>query len=246
MGTVSPHTIVMADNTLFALASVGGKRAFIKIVNRGPKIISDAIDRELQDMGTITDAVSGLCFVGGINYYVTTFPSAKKTWVYDLKEDMWVEWGAWDPSLSRYDVFPIVGTCYAKAWNKHLVLTQDGNVYEMSRETYNDNGDEIRSLIRTGWISHGTGKRKRSNRLYIKIKSYSPTPANVLIRWRDDGRPEWSTFVELPVGSESEQTQFQELTRMGTYRSRQYEFVMTDNADLALCGISEDVEALRT
>jgi hypothetical protein len=32
---------------------------------------------------------------------------------------------------------------------------------------------------------------------------------------------------------------------MGIYRSRQYEIVMTDNADLAFCGMQEEVEELR-
>jgi len=244
-GTTSPHTIVMADNTLFALASMGGKRAVVKLSNRAPQIVSGDIDRELQSYNTITDAVGALVFVGGVNHYVLNFPTEKKTWAYDLKEDLWTEWGAWNDGFARYDVFPIAGSCYAKAWNKHLFLGQDGNVYQMSRTTYQDAGDEIRTVIRTGWINHGTARRKRSSQLYVKLKSYSPTPATVLMRWRDDGRPEWSSYLELPVGSESEQTQFAKLSRMGMYRSRQYEFLMTDNADLALCGLSEEVEELR-
>jgi hypothetical protein len=31
---------------------------------------------------------------------------------------------------------------------------------------------------------------------------------------------------------------------MGIYRSRQYEFVITDNVDLALMGMTEDVKEL--
>ena len=245
MGTDSPQTIKIADNTMYALASMQGKRAVVKLVNRGPQIVSGDIDRELQSYDTITDAVGALAFTGGINHYVLNFPTAKKTWAYDLKENLFIEWGAWNPSLARYDVFPIAGSCYAKAWNKHLFLGQDGNVYQMSRTTYQDAGNEIRTLIRTGWINHGTARRKRSSQLYVKLKSYSPTPATVLMRWRDDGRPEWSSYLELPVGSESEQTQFAKLSRRGMYRSRQYEFLMTDNADLALCGLSEEVEELR-
>jgi hypothetical protein len=244
-GTTCPNTIVMADNTLFSLATMNGKRAVVKLSNRSPQIISGDIDRELQGYDTITDAVGALVFVGGINHYVLNFPSSKKTWAYDLKENLWTEWGTWNPSLARYDVFPIAGSCYAKAWNKHLFLGQDGNVYVTSRDVYRDGGSEIRTMIRTGWINHGTARRKRSKQLYVKLKSYSPTPASVLMRWRDDGRPEWSTYMELPVGSESEQTQFAKLNRMGMYRSRQYEFLMTDNADLALCGLSEEVEELR-
>ncbi len=243
-GIVSPYTLVKTNETLFALAAMDGKRAVIRLENRSPKIISLDIDKELQSLNTVSDAIMAPVFVGGINCLVLNFPTERKTWAYDLKNDMWNEWGAWNNSFSRYDDFPLAGTCYAKDWNKHLLLGRDGKVYEMSRSTYQDNGSEIRTVLRTGWINHGTMRRKRSDVLFVKLKAYSSTPAVVSMRWRDDGRPEWSPYVEFNVGSESEETQFQSLTQMGIYRSRQYEFVMTDNADMALCGIMEEVKEL--
>lgn len=243
-GIVSPYTLTKTNETLFALAAMDGKRAVIRLENRAPKIISGDIDKELQGINTVSDAVMAPVFVGGVNFLILNFPTERKTWAYDLKNDMWNEWGAWNAPLSRYDDFPLAGSCYAKDWNKHLFLGRDGKVYEFSRNTYQDAGSEIRSVLRTGWVNHGTMRRKRSNTLFIKLKAYSPTAATVLMRWRNDGRPEWSNYVELAVGAESEETQFKRLSRMGTYRSRQYEFLMTDNADLALCGIMEEVKEL--
>lgn len=243
-GTIAPHSIVQANETLFALAEMGGKRAVIRMENRSPKIVSDSIDTELQKLTTISDAVGALIFTGGVNMYVLNFPTENKTWAYDLKEDMFIEWGAWNPALARYDDFSIAGSCFAKTWNKHLFLGKDGKVYVTSRDVFQDNGGDIRTIIRTGWVNHGTYYRKRSNRLLIKLKTYAATPADLLVRWRNDGRPEWSPYEALAVGSESAETQFVELTQMGQYRSRQYEFMMTDNVDMALCGIMEDVEVL--
>lgn len=245
-GILAAHSLVKANETLFALAAMDGKRAVIRLENRAPKIISGDIDRELQELDTVSDAKGALVFAGGVNFYILNFPTERKTWAYDLKLDMWNEWGNWNAPLARYDDFPIAGSCYAKAWNKHLFLSRDGKVYAISRDTFQDAESEIRSQLRTGWINHGTMHRKRSHQLYVKLKSYSPTAATVLMRWRNDGRPEWSPYMELAVGSESEETQFKKLTRMGIYRSRQYEFLMTDNADLALCGLMEEVEELRS
>jgi len=243
-GIIAPYSIVQANETLFALASMNGKRAVMKIENRAPRIVSDSVDKELQSLDVITDAVGGLMFVGGTNIYVLNFPTERKTWAYDLKNDLWTEWGTWNTALSRYDTFPLAGSCYAKDWNRHLLLGQNGKVYTMSRDTFQDADSGIRTLIRTGWVNHGTFRRKRSDRLLIKLKTYSPSPAVVSVRWRDDGRPEWSNFVELPVGSDQSETQFAFIERMGIYRSRQYEILMTDNADMALCGIMEDVKEL--
>jgi hypothetical protein len=243
-GTLAPHSIVQASETLFALAEMNGKRAVVRVENRSPKIISEPIDAELQKLNTISDAVGALMFTGGINVYVLNFPTENKTWVYDLKEDMWLEWGKWNHGLARYDDFPVAGSCFAKGWNKHLFLSRDGKVYITSREVFQDAGSDIRTSIRTGWINHGTYYRKRSDRLIIKLKTYAPTASNILLRWRNDGRSEWSPHESLAVGSELAETQFVELTQMGSYRSRQYEFVMTANADMALCGVMEEVEVL--
>jgi hypothetical protein len=231
VGIEAEYSIAQADNTLFALVTMGGKRAVVKMVNRAPQMVSDAN--------------GALCFAGGLNAYILSFPTENKAWAYDLKEGIWTQWGQWNAPLSRYENFPIVGSCYAKAWNKHLFQATNGNIYAHSRTTYQDAGEDIRTLVRTGWIDHGTSHRKRSNRLIVKVKAYNPSAATVLLRHRDDGRPEWGPFMELAIGSESEQTHFIQIPRMGIYRSRQYEIVMTDNADLAFCGIQEEVEALK-
>ena len=40
----------------------------------------------------------------------------------------------------------------------------------MSKGFHNDNSNEIRTLIRTGDISHGTYQRKRSKLLELRVK----------------------------------------------------------------------------
>ena len=244
VGIEAPYSLVQADNTLFALANMNGKRAIIKMANRAPQIISADIDRELQELTTVSDAVGTFCFAGGLNSYLLDFPTEKVTWVYDLKEGIWTKWGAWNSGEARYDSFPIAGSCYAKTWNKHLFLGTNGVVYQFSRDTFQDNGAEQRTTIRTGWINHGSSRRKRSRELTVKVKTYNADASTLLLRWRDDGRPEWSNYTTLPLEAVSEQTHYTRLTRMGIYRSRQYEFVITDNVDLALMGMIEDVEEL--
>ena len=245
-GIEAEYSIVQSDNTLFALMTISGKRAVVRMQNRNPQIISGDIDRELQELTTVSDANGAMCFSDGVNVYVLSFPTENKAFAYDIKEGIWTKWGQWNSGFSRYDRFPVVASCYAKSWNKHLFQAANGNVYAYSRSTYQDAGEDIRTLIRTGWIDYGTSVRKRSKRLIVKVKAYNPTPATVLLRHRDDGRPEWNPYMELPIGSESTETQFISLWNLGQYRSRQYEILMTDNADLAFCGIQEDVEVLKS
>jgi hypothetical protein len=136
---------------------------------------------------------------------------------------------------------------YAKSWNKHVMLGDNGVLYEASRSAYDDDGTPIRASIRTGWVDHGTWDRKRSDQLIIKLKGTlnSTVTTKILLRWRSDGFQEWSIPLELEIQAGAQNDHFCKLNRMGLYRSRQYEFIMTDAADLALTGFEEDLTRYR-
>ena len=51
--------------------------------------------------------------------------------------------------------------------------------------------------------------------------------------------------MELDLQYTKQNDHFCKLNRMGMYRSRQYEFIMTDASDLALIGMEEDLTRMR-
>jgi hypothetical protein len=244
-GCCSPYSVVMANNTVYAIGDMSGKRAIITISNRNPSIVSEPIANIIQGIHTVDDAIGSLCFAGGLNLYIISFPASDLTLVYDFKNDIWSKWSSWDLSNARHKLFSGTFHTFAKSWGKYVSLSQSGNLYEVSRSAYTDDGNPIRSSVITGWIDHGTYNRKRSDQLIIKLKGYNPSAATILVRWRDDGRPEWSSAAELPIQSGSQNSHYAILKRMGVYRSRQYEFIMTDAADMALMGMEEEVLKLR-
>lgn len=244
-GCAAPYSVVISNNTLYGLGTVQGKRAVMRIVGRSPQIISEPIANRLQAIEKVDDAIGSLCFVGGMNLYVLSFPSAQQTWVFDFKSETWSQWSSWDLGTGSHKMYRGRFNVYAKDWNKHLTMTDAGNIYELSRDIYDDAGTPMRSSVRTGWIDHGTWDRKRADQLMIKLQGYAPSTARILLRWRTDGFPEWSTAVELNIQSNSQNDHFVKLNRMGMYRSRQYEFIMTDAQNLALIGMEEDVIKMR-
>jgi len=254
IGLEAPYTLQKADNTWFLLANVAGKRCVIRVAGRSPKVISEPIANILQSYSVVEDAIGSLCYVGGTNLYVLCFPTENVTWVYDFKSDIWSQWSTWDKGFGINNMFKGMYCTFASEWNQHLCLTTDGSLYEFSRDAYQDDtGEIIHSSVRTGWIDHGTWDRTRSDQLIIKLQGYlSPiganqTPVKVTLRTRDDGRPEWSNPIEIEVqqGSTGQNDHYCKLNRMGIYRSRQYEFTMTDARDLALVGMEEDVTRMR-
>jgi hypothetical protein len=180
-----------------------------------------------------------------VNLYILSFPTANITWVYDFKNAIWSRWSTWDLAKAKHNLFQGVYSVYAKGWNKHLMMSHTGDIFTADRNTFSDDGGVIRSSVRTGWIDHGTWDRKRSDQLIIKLKGYNPVNAKLTIFWRSDGFPEWSNGMELSVVAGTQNDHYVKLNRMGMYRSRQYEFVMTDAADLSIVGMEEDVTRMR-
>jgi hypothetical protein len=238
-GIEAPYSVAIADNTVLALCVIAGSRVVIKLQGRSPMVVSDAISRVLADMPTVDDAIGDLISVGGLAIYLLSFPSAGQTWAYDYKNDVWCRWGSYRNGVHQQ--FQGVHACFAKTWNKHLIQSRiDGRIYELSRDLYTDDGHPMRTFRRTGWINHDTYNRKRCDQFYVKAKCGASDNATLLVRYRDDGRAEWSMSIEIPLQPLGNGQFLAKMNRFGMYRSRQYEFALSDAADLVLTGV--DVE----
>jgi hypothetical protein len=237
------------DNTIFALCVIEGKGCVIRINSRSPQIVSEPIARILSEMSTVSDAFCDIISVGGISIALFSFPSAGQSWAYDYKNDTWLRWGYWNLLRGEHQRFIGQHSCFVKSWNKHLIQSRvDGKIYELDRNTYDDDGNIMLSYRRTGWIDRGTWNRKRIPQLYIKGK-VNPidldNPAMLQFRWRDNGNPTWQPLVEISLNPDEQGNFVVPMNRMGMYRSRQYEFRISDNVDMVLVGANEEVEVMR-
>jgi hypothetical protein len=119
-------------------------------------------------------------------------------------------------------------------------------VYKVDPSSYQDNGNTIKSLIRTGHINHGTDNFKRSNQLRVRLRrgvgAITGDP-QFSLRWRDQGGA-WSNWHSRNMGRAGDPEFFVTFKRMGKYRTRQYEIQHADNSDFTLISIEEDVEDL--
>jgi hypothetical protein len=248
-GIEGPYAYGKIDNTIFALCVIEGKRCVIKLNQRSPLIVSEPIARILAEMSTVSDAICDIISVGGISVALFSFPTAGESWAYDYKNDTWSRWGYWNLLQSGHERFLGQHSCFAKTWNKHLIQSRiDGKIYELDRNVFMDDANPMVSYRRTGWIDRGTWNRKRVSQLVIKGKVYpnnaSPT-STLMFRWRDNGSPVWSNYVDISLNPDTQGNFVVPMNRMGMYRSRQYEFRLSDNVDLVLVGATEDIEVMR-
>lgn len=222
--------------------------------------VSDPIRKELQSLNIVEDAIGDIITPNGWPLYVLTFPSANRTFVYDLKQNHWLEWGNWYPQTATYRRFRGQSYCYAEKWNKHLVGDCTlGAIYELDSNTFTDSRttepdvevdpDIIRSSRLTGFITHDTGNRKRCKRIRLRLKrgaANADVAAPIMqVRWREQGRAWTPTYsLDVSLGAVGQHEIFVEMTQCGTYRARQYEFIHSDATEWILMGGQELVEIM--
>ena len=247
-GSNAPYTLTSENDTYQWLDE---KRNFITVTGRTPAVVSQPVYSVLQGYAKTDDAYSVPINIAGHDWILLNFPTGNDTLVYRPSDKTWHgHWGRWDKTNGVYHRWVANCYCYAEPWGKHFIggIEGYGKVYELSPTTYTDDGDEIRTLRRTGFVDHGTYRRKRSKQVTIKCKmgqgSYSSTTPYLLVRWRDDGGSVWSNERMVDLKQLGSTEFYAVLYNTGIYRSRQWEIVMSDAVPLILCGATEEVELL--
>lgn len=241
-GAASPHTFAVLDRRRHWLTE---KRRFVEIPleKRQPAEVSLAINRELDALSDVSDARGFRCSIEGLSLYCLTFPNANRTFIYNYASKHWSEWNDWNTVRGVGDRWRGNNYAYAKPWNLHLVGDHsNGIIYTASRAHKNDNGKSIRLQRRTGFIDHQTSNSKRCYALKFKFKraqgNGNVTNPTFLLRWRnDDGA--WSATREGSLGNSGDHFFYVTFYNLGSYRSRQWELIYTDDAGFDLNGATE-------
>lgn len=152
-GTSTQHGIA----SVFSVARLGNSFAYVSRNIRGQgqivqmngytpvRISTHAVENTLQNQ-YIEDAIAWTYQLEGHEIYVVSFPTLDLTWCYDVTTQMWHKW-LWIDSNNVYHRHR--GNCSALFQNMVIVGDhENGKLYELSKETYTDDGNEIRRLRR--------------------------------------------------------------------------------------------------
>lgn len=197
-GCYAKHSV---QNYLGTWIWVDDRRRVTRMDARTPYPISDALDNIVRDMNSISDAQAFIIDIGKKAFYVLNFPTEDRTFVYDILSPAWYEWGKWDSSVGSYKRFQGANYAYCKDWGFHCIGDyNDGIIYKMDPAIYQDASSDIRTLIRTGNITHGTMTRKRSNELIIRLKRGLAAATQQLT---DGGLETWASATNLTNWTET-------------------------------------------
>jgi len=118
------------------------------------RISTTPIERLIQGITDITDAVSWVYQGPGHSCYVLSFPSGKATYAFDLQTGIWHELSFRD--LDANIDYQHLGTCSAFAFNKTLISDfRNYKILEYKFGQYSDSGDPIIRYRRAPVVNAG-------------------------------------------------------------------------------------------
>jgi hypothetical protein len=147
IGCVAPYSVAKLDNSLFWLGQDARGRGIVYRNNgyTGVRASNHAIEWQIQEYGNLSDAIAYTYQQDGHSFYVLTFPTANKTWVYDVSTQSWHERAGWvNGNFTRHR-----SNCQM-AFNSEIVVGdfENGNIYAYDLDVYADNG-QIQKWLRS-------------------------------------------------------------------------------------------------
>lgn len=244
-GCIAPYSVVSTENGVIWLSN---KKRFVRYGGSGIEQISTAYDKEIDSFDTVSDCIADRVDIAGRSFYYFTFPSEERTLVYNETNQNWAEAGYWNATLGEHERFIGNCHCFSPTWDKHFWGTSKtgGAVYLMSPDYFNDDGNPLRMQKITGHISYGTNKMKRNEYLTIRARRgriLDSSEPVMMLRYKND-ETDWSNEIHLSLGAVGDYRNMIKINRMGIYRTRQYEFTVTDNIGVAFGGAKEEVTIL--
>lgn len=246
IGCSAAYSVAKLDNSVFWLGSDARGNGIVYRANgyTGQRISTHALEFAIQSYGDISDAIAYTYQQDGHSFYMIIFPTAGKTWGYDVSTNLWHERAGFsNGAFVRHR-----SNCQVNFNNEIIVGDyENGNLYAFDLNTYADNS-QPQKWVRS-WRALPTGqnnlKRTAQHSLQLDcesgvgLESGQGEDSNVLLRWSDDGGHTWSNYHERTLGRSGEYGKRVIWRRLGMttkLRDRVYEISGTDPVKIAIMG----------
>lgn len=246
IGCAAAYSVAKLDNGLFWLGADARGQGVVYRANgyTGQRVSTHAVEWQIQQYGSLSDAIGYTYQQDGHAFYVLNFPSANATWVYDVATNAWHERAGFAQGrFTRHR-----GNCQM-AFNSEIVIGdyETGEFYAFDMDTYADNG-QIQKWLRS-WRALPTGqnnlKRTAQHSLQLDcetgvgVVTGQGSDPEVMLRWSDDGGHTWSSEHWRSMGRLGEygfRTIWRRLGMTLKLRDRVYEVSGTDPVKIAIVG----------
>lgn len=240
-GCVAKYSVAKADIAAFWLSSDReGQGIVVKAEGvQLARISTHAIEADFQAYPKITDAIGFTFQQQGHAFYVLAFPSANKTWAFEIQTEQWHELVYTDqngaPNRHR-------ANCCCAAYGMNIVGDwQSGRLYALDPNVFEDDG---RPIVRIRTFPHlvNDGKRIAYTSFIADMQVGTlagktlDAPPEVSLRWSDTRGASYGNPVKQAIGSAGDYLRSILWRRLGMARDRVFELSWSVPVPTALNG----------
>jgi len=245
-GCAAAASVQQMDGSLFWLSrSPQGECMVLQTQNYDRVRISTfAIEKEFQSYARVDDATAYTYQQEGHTFYVLNFPTANKTWAFDLATGEWHERTFMDANgvENRQRA-----NCHALFNGNNIVGDwQSGKLYRLDSSVFTDDGSPIHR-IRSFPHLLSDGDRVMYRTLIADMEvgngvANSTEAPEIRLRWSDTKGASWGTYISQDMGASGEFLTCVQFQRLGMARDRVFELSWSANAKTALSGAFIDAQ----
>lgn len=244
VGCIAPASIAKDEGGVYWLGGDerGGPRVYKATNGNISPVSTPALDAAFVgsngEPAYVPQDARGYCFrMEGHVYYVLTFPTSQKTWVYDAITQGWsefLEWasGQWQRHRSNCSIY---------AFGRQLIGDfANGKLYELSSNTYSNNGQPLRAVRSAAYLSSdernfSVGSIEVVCEQGVGLAAGQGSDPQMMLRVSKDGGNTWTPEQTRPIGKTGE---FKDRARFsrpcGSARSIVIEVSITDPVKRAI------------
>lgn len=248
IGCSAKHSIArLGDSLVWLGRSERGENVVIKTEQYNYTDISNrAVEHAISSYPLVSDAIGYTYEEEGHLFYVLTFPTADKTWVYDHTSStaagrpLWHERTSYDSTNGAFHRHR--SNCFTNFQNIRMVGDyQNGKIYQMTRTAYDDDGQPLIAIRR------GPHVWNKQNRGYLYHRAlqieFSPgvgrvtgqgSNPQVMLKWTSDGVDSSEVWTTLgAIGATKNRALWRNLSKA---RDREYEAMISDAVNRDIVG----------
>lgn len=224
----------VGSSVIFLARTSNGQGEVIQLTGVKAKPISTpALQTAFKSYTTISDAIGDTYEDRGHTFYVLTFPSADKTWVYDLSTGVWHERGTWISEDNDY----VASRTGFYVFNGTNLLAGDrvtGTIYDVSTSYGTDVDSRPMRRLRRGPAMCLENKRLffPSFEVFLEsglgLSTGQGSNPQAMLRASNDGGKTWGNELWRSAGLQGQYGRRVRWERLGSARNRQYELVVSD------------------
>lgn len=234
-GIAASWSLRVADDSLMWIGSSASGRGFpLRATGFSAEVAAPyPVQAKISGYGVVSDAYADSYSDGGHTFYVVGFPSADKTWMFDLQTSTWTELGTWVTGAFDYSFWR--PRCHAFAFGEHRWLHSTGTgLYRASRSIYTDV-----DALPIRWLRRGPTLEDENNRLFCSAFELDIEPGlglvsgqgenpQVMLRISRDGGKTWGPERSRSAGKRGQYGTRVRWDRCGSGRRMVFEASGTD------------------